>query len=88
MLCRTPLLRIAIFVAFFHVFFIDEAHAYLDPGTGSLIFQALVATLIGSTVVARRYWSQIKSFLGRGDGDPRTTETEEGEAGNSAGGRG
>ena len=39
--------------------------AYLDPGSGSFLVQALVATAAGLAVVARRYWSQIRVFLGR-----------------------
>ena len=38
---------------------------YIDPGTGSFIVQALVATAAGLAVVARRYWTQIRAFLGR-----------------------
>jgi hypothetical protein len=39
--------------------------AYIDPGSGSFIVQALVATAAGLAVAARRYWTQIRTFLGR-----------------------
>lgn len=39
--------------------------AYIDPGSGSFIVQALVATAAGLAVAARRYWSQIRALLGR-----------------------
>ena len=38
--------------------------AYLDPGSGSFILQALVAMLAGAIVAINAYWSKIKSFLG------------------------
>ncbi len=47
--------------------------AYIDPGSGSFLVQALVATAAGLAVVARRYWSQIRVFLGR----PAESEDDE-----------
>ncbi len=38
--------------------------AYLDPGSGSFVIQALIAALAGVGVVARMYWTKIKSLLG------------------------
>lgn len=43
-----------------------EAAAYIDPGTGSLILQGLIATLAVAAVVLRSYWYRIKAFF-RGD---------------------
>lgn len=44
--------------------------AYIDPGSGSFILQALIATLAGALVAANIYWQKIKRFLGlSGDGD-------------------
>jgi hypothetical protein len=40
--------------------------AYLDPGTGSFVLQALVAALAGVAVVVNAYWSKIKRLLGIG----------------------
>jgi Mg2+/Co2+ transporter CorB len=39
------------------------AHAYLDPGSGSLIIQLLVAALLGIAVTARVFWGNILSLL-------------------------
>jgi len=39
--------------------------AYLDPGTGSLILQALVAGLAGAVVVITTYWQKIRAFFRR-----------------------
>ncbi len=46
--------------------------AYLDPGAGSFILQALVATIAGAIVAINAYWTRIKRFLGlteKGEGD-------------------
>jgi hypothetical protein len=37
---------------------------YLDPGSGSILIQVLVAALLGLAVVIRAYWSKIKGWLG------------------------
>jgi hypothetical protein len=41
------------------------ALAYIDPGTGSLLVQGLIAGLAAAAVVARGYWYRIKGFFGR-----------------------
>ena len=39
------------------------AHAYLDPGTGSMILQGLLAGIAGALVMGRLYWIRIKLFF-------------------------
>lgn len=41
----------------------EPAWAYLDPGTGSLILQSLIAGIAGVLVVGRLYWAKLKNFL-------------------------
>jgi hypothetical protein len=41
------------------------AHAYLDPATGSVLLQGLLAGIAGLMVVLRLYWSRIKAFFRR-----------------------
>lgn len=41
----------------------SQAHAYLDPGSGSYIFQLLLAALVGALFAIRIYWGRIKSFF-------------------------
>ena len=38
--------------------------AYIDPGTGSFLVQALVAAIAGIAVTTRMYWQKIRTFLG------------------------
>lgn len=40
-----------------------DAQAYLDPGTGSVIFQAVAAAIAGTALALRIYWRKIKSLF-------------------------
>ena len=42
-----------------------DAFAYLDPGSGSLIFQALVAMLAGVAYGVRVYWAKLRGLFSR-----------------------
>jgi hypothetical protein len=52
----------------------QSAAAYLDPGTGSLILQMLIAGIIGAMFTIKLYWYRLKAFVARTFG--KTTETE------------
>ena len=43
----------------------DTAYAYLDPGTGSYIFQCLLAMAVGSLMAIKMFWLQIKRFVSK-----------------------
>ena len=43
-----------------------DAHAYLDPGSGSYILQLILAGLLGAAVAVRIYWKRIKGFFSKG----------------------
>lgn len=47
------------------IFYCQNAYAYLDPGTGSMLLQGLIAGIlvVGSTIGI--YWRRIKKFLSR-----------------------
>jgi hypothetical protein len=40
-----------------------DAHAYIDPGTGSFIFQLIIGGLIGSAFAIKLFWRNIKGFF-------------------------
>lgn len=42
----------------------QPAHAYLDPGTGSLVFQLLIGAVLGGIVTIKMYWVRIKETFG------------------------
>ena len=37
--------------------------AYLDPGTGSIIIQSIVAGLLGIVVAIKLFWQRIVGFF-------------------------
>ena len=41
----------------------EQAHAYIDPGSGSYILQLLLAGLLGAGVAVRIYWKRIKAAI-------------------------
>jgi hypothetical protein len=40
-----------------------SAHAYLDPGTGSILVQSLLAGIAGAAAVISLYWQRLKRFF-------------------------
>ncbi|MDH5776406.1 MAG: hypothetical protein OEZ57_16005 [Nitrospirota bacterium] len=43
----------------------NEAWAYLDPGTGSMVLQLLLGGVAGAVVVVKLYWEKVKNFFSR-----------------------
>jgi hypothetical protein len=48
---------------------VREAHAYLDPGTGSYIIQILIAGLFGALFMLKVFWGRIVGFFGKGSSE-------------------
>jgi hypothetical protein len=42
----------------------SSAHAYLDPGTGSIILQLLLGGMAGLALAVRLYWHRFLSLIG------------------------
>lgn len=38
------------------------AYAYLDPGTGSVLLQGLLAGIAGGMAILKLYWRRLKAF--------------------------
>jgi hypothetical protein len=52
------------FIYLFVYFFLSSnAHAYLDPGTGSIILQAIIAFFAGAAAFVSFYWRKAKSYI-------------------------
>ncbi|MCH8342467.1 MAG: hypothetical protein IH983_00585 [Planctomycetes bacterium] len=44
--------------------FVDwPVYAYIDPGTGSIIMQAIIGSVAAALVGIRLYWQRIKGFI-------------------------
>ena len=47
------------------IMFPEDAFAYLDPGTGSIILQAIMGFLAASITAISIYWSKFKSLISK-----------------------
>ena len=52
--------KIVIFLSFFIL--TTKAHAYLDPGTGSIILQAIVGAFAAFFTSIYIFWNKVKNF--------------------------
>lgn len=57
--------------------FTGEAHAYIDPGTGSLMLQALIGGLAGGLFMIKIYWRKLKEMFA--GGKQGTDQPDEGQ---------
>jgi hypothetical protein len=63
--------RAVLTVLAFLVLIEQPAHAYVDPGSGGMLMQLLVAGFIGGLVVARSTWRRIRGLFERRPPEPR-----------------
>jgi hypothetical protein len=49
----------------FMFLFLPAADAYLDPGTGSFMFQALVGAILAASLAVKVFWRRILSLVSR-----------------------
>ena len=57
---------IYIFLNIIAIFLIvTNAYAYLDPGTGSFILQAIIAFLAALSAGFLYYWAKVKNFFSK-----------------------
>ena len=52
-----------IFCFLYILFSSNNAYAYLDPGTGSIILQALIAAIALVSSYLGFYWRKVKDFF-------------------------
>jgi hypothetical protein len=68
--------KLLIFLAF-SVVITKTAYAYLDPGTGSMLFQ-LISALLLTGVFTMKIWAKaIKSFLTRKSKDTKNNDEQQ-----------
>jgi hypothetical protein len=53
-----------------------DVHAYLDPGTGSLVFQTVVAALAAAAYGLRTYWSRLRILFGGRDSGTESVDRQ------------
>ena len=57
------LLQICYFNILSLILYSSNAYAYLDPGTGSFILQAIMGFLAAVSAGFLYYWSKVKNFF-------------------------
>lgn len=53
----------AFFTFLLFVLFTPQAHAYLDPNTGSYLLQIMAATIFGGLFALKTWWGEIKRYI-------------------------
>ena len=56
-------LKYFIYATFFYSCLISNAHAYLDPGTSSIIISSIVAFVVAAWGYIKLYYSKTKNFF-------------------------
>jgi len=54
--------------------------AYIDPGSGSFVLQALIAAVAGAAVAINAYWGKIKRMLGIGSAKSTDEDSDSGSS--------
>lgn len=54
-------------IAFFWVFLMPKAHAYIDPGTGSMLLQALLAAFFAVLLFGKNIYYRILGIVKPGE---------------------
>lgn len=60
------------------------AFAYLDPGTGSIVLQSLLAAIAVAMGVIRLYWYRLKAFFSGKTSDSEAQDSKEAEIHNES----
>ena len=62
---RTRTLWAGVFLLYFSLITIPAARAYVDPGTGSYVFQVVIGALLGAAVAVKVFWHRLVGFVTR-----------------------
>ena len=55
--------RIFMHIAIICLVCTSPAYAYLDPGTGSIIFQMAIAVFLGVAATGKLWWQKLKGLF-------------------------
>ena len=55
--------KIILFLLIYNSVLIQNAYAYLDPGTGSIILQAILGAIAAGFSYCAFYWNKVKNFF-------------------------
>ena len=57
------MIKFILFLFLFFVIQINNSYAYLDPGTGSFILQAIIGFIAAGLATVTLYWNKFKNFI-------------------------
>lgn len=43
----------------------EYVYSYIDPGTGSYVFQIIIAAFVAVSFMVKIYWRKVKELFGR-----------------------
>jgi len=55
--------KIILFLLIYNSVITNNAYAYLDPGTGSIILQAILGAIAAGFSYCAFYWNKVKNFF-------------------------
>lgn len=64
----------AVLFIFLLLLLANPAYAYLDPGTGSMLLQGLLAGIMAMGVTIGIYWRRLKAFFSGADKQEKNDE--------------
>ena len=44
-------------------FYLQDAYAYIDPGSGSIVIQIIIGALVGAGITLKIYWYKFKEKI-------------------------
>ena len=53
----------AILIFYIFIFSTSTAHAYLDPGTGSMVLQVVLGGIAGIAILGKLFWNRFKELF-------------------------
>jgi hypothetical protein len=56
---------------------LSNSHPYLDPGSQSILWQLLLAGLLGAGILLRASWSRIMKLFRRGKPEQKDDDDDE-----------
>ena len=56
--------KLLLWVAAGALLFPLDAYGYIDPGTGSYVFQIIIAAFVAVSFAVKVYWHKIRKFVG------------------------
>ena len=55
--------KIFTYIIFLYFYFFSCANAYIDPGSGSILLQALIGGIAAAGATIALYWNKLKNFI-------------------------